>query len=195
MLYGNLTRTAIHTVKPDNMATFLGKKLTGNYQGEMGNRFNMRIEGARIKHNMGPVSIKIYDKFGLILCVETTVNDVSFCKHYRQVEHRDGTKEMKTPTGSRPFTVCRRCGNCCGQPIVAIWSYSLRSRTTPPDGPSLPGPPSAMTRSARRSSMANSKCNASAAPMSRFSRRALPGWAIISATPAPARSGLLPATK
>ena len=77
-IYGSLTRTAIHSVKPDNIATFLGKKLTGNYQGEMGNRFHIRIEGTRIKHNMGPVSIKLYDKFGLILRIETTVNDVSF---------------------------------------------------------------------------------------------------------------------
>jgi hypothetical protein len=94
-LYENLVRTAIHTVKPDNIATFLGKKLTGNFQAEMGNRFNVRIEGTRIRHTMGPVSLKLYDKFGLILRIETTVNDVSFFKHYRQVEHRDGSKEKK----------------------------------------------------------------------------------------------------
>jgi len=29
----------------------------------MGNRFNIRIEGTRIKHSMGPVSIYLYDKF------------------------------------------------------------------------------------------------------------------------------------
>ena len=45
----NLIRTAIHTVKPDNIATFLGKKLNGNYQDEMGNRFNVRIEGTRVQ--------------------------------------------------------------------------------------------------------------------------------------------------
>ena len=94
-IYENLTRTAIHTVKPDNIATFLGRKLTGNYQDEMGNRFNIRIEGTRIKHSMGPVSIKMYDKFALILRIETTVNDVSFFKHYREVEHRDGSRETK----------------------------------------------------------------------------------------------------
>ena len=66
-IYGNLTRTAIHTVKPDNIATFLGRKLNTQYEGEMGNRFNIRIEGTRIKHTMGPVSLKLYDKFGLIL--------------------------------------------------------------------------------------------------------------------------------
>ena len=87
-------RTAIHTVKPDNIATFLGRKLNGNYQDEMGNRFNTRIEGTRIKHTMGPVSIKMYDKFHLILRIETTVVNVSFFKHYREVEHKDGTRSM-----------------------------------------------------------------------------------------------------
>ena len=61
----------------------------------MGNNFNTRIEGTRIKHSMGPVSIKMYDKFGLILRIETTVNDVSFFKHYRTVEHRDGSESKK----------------------------------------------------------------------------------------------------
>jgi hypothetical protein len=94
-IYGNLTRTAIHTVKPDNIATFLGRKLNAQYEGEMGNRFNIRIEGTRIKHTMGPVSLKLYDKFGLILRIETTVNDLTFFKHYREVEHRDGSRETK----------------------------------------------------------------------------------------------------
>ena len=90
-----MVRTAIHTVKPDNIATFLGRKLHGNYQDEMGNNFNTRIMGTRIKHSMGPVSIKMYDKFGLILRIETTVNNVSFFKHYRKVEHRDGSYTKK----------------------------------------------------------------------------------------------------
>jgi len=94
-LYGNLTRTAIHTVKPDNIATFLGNKLLPQFQDERGNRFNIRIEGTRIKHALGPVSLKIYHKFGLILRIETTVNDGSFFRHYRKVEHRDGTSETK----------------------------------------------------------------------------------------------------
>jgi hypothetical protein len=94
-IYENLARTAIHTVKPDNIATFLGRKLNAQYEGEMGNRFNIRIEGTRIKHTMGPVSLKLYDKFGLILRIETTVNDLTFFKHYREVEHRDGAKETK----------------------------------------------------------------------------------------------------
>jgi hypothetical protein len=94
-IYDNLVRTAIHTVKPDNIATFLGRKLSSPYEGERGNRFHIRLEGTRIKPTMGPVSLKLYDKFGLLLRIETTVNDLTFFRHYREVEHRDGSREIK----------------------------------------------------------------------------------------------------
>jgi hypothetical protein len=94
-IYDNISRTAIHAVKAENVATFLGRKLTGNYQDEMGNHFSTRIEGTRIKHVMGPVSIKMYDKRGIILRIETTANDVSFFKHHRMVEHKDGPPTFK----------------------------------------------------------------------------------------------------
>ena len=94
-IYGNLIRTAIHTVKPDDIATFLGKKLNGNYQDEMGSRYNVRIEATRVRHSMGMTSIKMYDKFGQILRIETTAKDVSFFKHDREVEQRNGESVMK----------------------------------------------------------------------------------------------------
>lgn len=94
-IYSELTATAIHTVKPDNIATFLGHKVDPRYQGEMGNNYNVRIQGSRIKHTMGKNSIKMYDKFSKILRIETTTNDVGFFKHYRKVEHRDGTTSHK----------------------------------------------------------------------------------------------------
>lgn len=90
-IYNELVATAIHTVKADNIATFLGNKLDPRYQGEVGNNYNVRIEGSRIKHTMGSSSIKMYDKFSKILRIETTSNDISFFKHFRQVVHRDGT--------------------------------------------------------------------------------------------------------
>jgi len=94
-IYDDLIATAIHTVKPANIATFLSQKIHGNYEGEMGNNYNIRLEGSRIKHSMGQVSIKMYDKFNKILRIETTVNNVSFFKHYRTVEHRDGTTSQQ----------------------------------------------------------------------------------------------------
>lgn len=90
-IYPHLLETLIQVVKPADIATFLGRKLHGNYQGEMGNRFNVRLLGTRIKHQMGRVTLKMYDKFGIILRIETTVHNVSFFKQYRKVQHRDGT--------------------------------------------------------------------------------------------------------
>jgi hypothetical protein len=90
-IYPHLLETLIQAVKPADIATFLGRKLRGNYQGEMGNRFNVRLLGSRIKHQMGPVSIKMYDKFNMVLRIETTVVDVSFFQQYRKVQHRDGS--------------------------------------------------------------------------------------------------------
>lgn len=94
-LYQTIIRTVIHAVKPHQVATFLGRKLTGAYQGEIGNDFHTRIEGTRIKHHMGSVSIKMYDKLGVVLRIETTASDVSFFRHHRRVEHRGGGSEMK----------------------------------------------------------------------------------------------------
>ena len=94
-IYDTISRTAVHAVKAENIATFLGRKLTGNYQDEVGNNFSTRIEGTRIKHLMGPVSIKMYDKRGIILRIETTANDVSFFKHYRKVEQKNGESVHK----------------------------------------------------------------------------------------------------
>lgn len=88
-------RTVIHAVKADNVATFLGRKLHGNFNDELGNDFATRIQGTRIRHHMGPASIKMYDKHGLVLRIETTANNLGFFRHHRRVDHRDGTSSMK----------------------------------------------------------------------------------------------------
>ncbi len=89
--YPHLLETLIQAVKPADVATFLGRKLHGNFQGEAGNRFNQRWLGTRIKHQFGPVTLKLYDKFNRLLRIETTVTNVSFFKQYRKVQHRDGS--------------------------------------------------------------------------------------------------------
>src|SRR5207253_9214709 len=57
---------------------------------EIGSQFSTRIEGTCIKHRFASSSIKMYDKYGCVLRIETTINDVSFFKHHRKVEHRQG---------------------------------------------------------------------------------------------------------
>jgi len=94
-LYEAIVRTAVHIIKAEHVATFLGRKLTNAYQGEVGNDFSTRIQGTRIRHHMGPASIKLYDKFACIARVECTANDVSFFKHHRYVEQRNGEHVFK----------------------------------------------------------------------------------------------------
>ena len=97
-IYDQIIRTAIHTVRPDNIATFLGQRITYNCKKEAGNNFNQRILGTRIKHHMGDVSIKMYDKFGLVLRIESTCNDIGAFRVKREVNHNDGSvTEEKAP--------------------------------------------------------------------------------------------------
>ena len=89
-LYEQLSRESVLSVKAEQIATFLGRHITLQLAQEIGNQFSTRIEGTCIKHRFGKCAIKMYDKFGSILRIETTVNDVSFFKHHRKVEHRQG---------------------------------------------------------------------------------------------------------
>ncbi|MCI9153134.1 MarR family transcriptional regulator [Lachnospiraceae bacterium] len=47
---------------------------------------------------MGDVSIKMYDKFGCVLRIESTCNDIGTFRVKRKVEHKDGSStEQKAP--------------------------------------------------------------------------------------------------
>jgi hypothetical protein len=89
-LYEQLIRESVLSVKADQITTFLGHKITPQLGQEIGSQFTTRIEGTGIKHHFGKASIKMYDKHGIVLRIETTTNDVSFFKHHRKVEYRDG---------------------------------------------------------------------------------------------------------
>ena len=95
-LYDTLSRQAILAADAPRVASFLGKKITPVLAQEIGSRLSIRIEGRCIKHCMGAASVKIYDKFSRVLRIEVTSNDISFFKHHRKVEHRDGhsTREL-----------------------------------------------------------------------------------------------------
>jgi hypothetical protein len=94
-LYEQLSRQAVLAVKAEHVSSFLGKKLSPLLAQEIGSRLSTRIEGTCIKHRLGVATVKIYDKFKRVLRIETTINDVSFFKHHRKVEQRDGTTTRK----------------------------------------------------------------------------------------------------
>ena len=95
-LYDALSRQAVLAADAPRVASFLGKKITPALAQEIGSRLSTRIEGRCIKHYMGAAGVKVYDKFARVLRIETTVNDVSFFKHHRKVEHNaaPATREL-----------------------------------------------------------------------------------------------------
>jgi hypothetical protein len=102
-LYEQLVRQSVLSVKAEQVATFLGRQITPLLAQEVGSQFSTRIEGTCFKHRFGKCSIKMYDKHGIVLRIETTSNDVSFFKHHRKgptpakagVEHRQGPSTRK----------------------------------------------------------------------------------------------------
>src|SRR5712672_716835 len=89
-LYQHLARESVLSVKAEQIASFLGRQISPQLAQEIGSQFATRIEGTCVKHRFGKSSIKIYDRFALVLRIEATTNDVSTFKHYRKVEHQQG---------------------------------------------------------------------------------------------------------
>jgi len=81
---------------------FLGRKLHGNYQGEVTSDLKQRPTGWRVKHRAKSNSIKMYDKHS-VLRIETTINKA------REF------KDLKTkPDGSR-------CWQPMGKGVAHFW--------------------------------------------------------------------------
>jgi len=105
-LYEELSRQAIFSVKAEQVATFLGKKITPQLAQELGSRFTTRIEGTCIKHHLGKVSVKMYDKFNRVLRLETTTNNVAFFKHHRKVRAGPGNSDRRISGSLAPTNGC-----------------------------------------------------------------------------------------
>lgn len=122
-----------HFQSPD-VLRFLGRKAHGNFTGELTGSFKQRPEGVRVKHWLSGNSVKMYDKGGSVLRVETTIaNPVDF-KVFRPLQDDDGGRldwrplrkgvadlagprsrsgpTSATSTPSPPTTTARRCTVC-----------------------------------------------------------------------------------
>ena len=91
-LYRPLLDYAVRTFTPKDILGFLGRKWGRRFDGEVHTHYeNARWFGTRIKHRMKSNWLKMYDKFGLILRVETVINSPKEFWVYRTRRHRDGT--------------------------------------------------------------------------------------------------------
>jgi hypothetical protein len=74
-LYQRLLDHATLRFSAADLLTFLGRKLHGNFQGEVVSDCKKdRAPGARVKHRVKDNWLKMYDKFGQILRIETVIN-------------------------------------------------------------------------------------------------------------------------
>jgi hypothetical protein len=98
-LYPSLLHHGITSFGCHNVMRFLGQKvpLHGNafagQKRQIVSDLRGRAEGVRLKHRMGSNSVKIYNKQGSVLRVETTLNDVRELKSPRRKP--DGTVQWQ----------------------------------------------------------------------------------------------------
>jgi len=98
-LYREWIKHALLCFGAQDVLGFLGKKLTGNFKADVLKDFKSRVEGMRIKHRVGKNWIKMYDKFGLILRIETVINHP-----YGFLIRRHGVRKGKRVVGWFPMT-------------------------------------------------------------------------------------------
>jgi len=73
-LYQELLKHATLCFGAEDVMSFLGRKLHGSFEGELVSEYKKRWPGTRIKHRMKENGIKMYDKHGSVLRVETVIN-------------------------------------------------------------------------------------------------------------------------
>jgi hypothetical protein len=74
-LYLKLQRHVAVCISAEDIMMFLGKKLHSSFGQEISTSISRREPGTRIKHRIGKNWIKMYDKFGFVLRIETVIND------------------------------------------------------------------------------------------------------------------------
>ena len=91
-IYPALVRHAITSFSSADVMRFLGHrvpshgKVNGHFKGEVVSDLKERPEGIRVKHTVNGNSIKMYDKHGTILRVETTINQTKDFRVFRETQ-------------------------------------------------------------------------------------------------------------
>jgi len=87
-VYPALCRHAVEQFSSPQVLRFLGRRTNTLFNGEVCSTQERRIEGVCVKHRVEENSIKMYDKQGSVLRVETTLNNPSRFRVYRGVRRK-----------------------------------------------------------------------------------------------------------
>jgi hypothetical protein len=140
-----------------DVLSFLGRKVHGNFQGDVVtdqvdfSQMPKRLPGRRVKHRMKQNWLKMYNKAGVVLRVETVINDPTEFRIRRRVR-RHGRSVKAWVTLRKGVAFLSRYQTICGQrngryldalaqvddPTSALRALdALSSRTPTPDGRSV----------------------------------------------------------
>jgi hypothetical protein len=100
-LYPALVEHASLHLGAEDVMRFLGRKLTATFQGEIQTERKRvpvqparRVEGMRVKHSMKTNRLKMYDKQGVVLRIETVINNPREFRVRRWHRTKHGAREM-----------------------------------------------------------------------------------------------------
>ena len=93
-IYPLLLRHAMFQFGSEEVMRFLQRRTNQRFAGEVSSDLQRRLEGIRVKHRVEENSIKMYDKQGSVLRIETTINNPRRFKVHRSGICR-GQKVMK----------------------------------------------------------------------------------------------------
>ena len=92
-VYPHLWQHAMKHFSTRNVMRFLGKRMTVAFAGEAVSDMKRRPEGVRVKHTVDGNSIKMYDKEGTVLRIETTITNPRWFRVLRRA-HRQGRSTL-----------------------------------------------------------------------------------------------------
>lgn len=105
-LYPSLIRHGIESFGSREVMRFMGrsvaKGISPRFAGEVTSDLAHRPEGVRIKHRVNRNSVKMYDKAGSVLRVETTLNDMRDMKAPRVVNGKQRWMPMRKGVADAP---------------------------------------------------------------------------------------------
>lgn len=103
-LYPRLVHHGLRTFASPDVMRFLGRKtptacgrVQGNFTGEVISDLKHRPEGMRVKHSVNGNSVKMYDKQGSVLRLETTINRTEEFRVYRAKQGEPGGEKSWRP--------------------------------------------------------------------------------------------------
>ncbi len=93
-IYPSLTEHAIQRFGCRDVLRFLGRRTNSRFNGEVCGSYVERAEGVRVKHWLEENTIKMYDKQGSVLRIETTINNARRFK-VRRMTVWNGVRGMR----------------------------------------------------------------------------------------------------